>query len=38
MIYKIIGALTVNKATLIYKFFKIGFKFHNGVGTPFIEI
>lgn len=38
MIYKIIGCLSVSKATLIYKFFKIGFKFHNGEGTPFIEI
>lgn len=38
VIYKIIGSLTVNNAALIYKFFKIGFKFHNGVGTLFIEI
>jgi len=38
MIYKIIGCLTVSKAALIYKFFKIGFKFHNGKGVLFIEI
>ena len=38
MINKIISSLSVEKVVLIYKFFKVGFKFHNGQGTPFIEI
>lgn len=38
MVNKIISSLSVNKAVLIYKFFKVGFKFHNGQGAPFIEI
>lgn len=38
MINKIISGLSVEKVTLIYKFLKVGFKFHNGQGTPFIEI
>lgn len=38
MVNKIISSLSINKAVLIYKFFKVGFKFHNGQGIPFIEI
>jgi hypothetical protein len=38
MVNKIISSLSVNKAVLIYKLFKVGFKFHNGQGAPFIEI
>ncbi|MGK0468123.1 MAG: hypothetical protein ACJAX4_003443 [Clostridium sp.] len=38
MVNKIIASLSINKATFFYKFFKIGFKFHNGQGVPFKEI
>jgi len=38
MFNKIIGSLSIKKATFIYKIFKVGFKFHNGQGFPFIEI
>ena len=38
MFNKIIGKMSVNKAIFIYKFFKVGFKFHNGQGAPFIEL
>ncbi len=38
MVNKIIGRLSVNRVAIIYKFFKVGFKFHNGKGAPFIEI
>jgi len=38
MVNKIISGLSIHQATLIYKVFKIGFKFHNGQGSPFIEI
>lgn len=38
MVNKIICCMSVNKVTLIYKLFKVGFKFHNGKGEAFIEI
>lgn len=38
MINKIIGKLSVNKANLIYKLLGLGFIFHNGKGSPFIEM
>lgn len=38
MFNKIIGGLSIKKAVFIYKFFKVGFKFHNGQGVPFLEI
>jgi hypothetical protein len=38
MVNKFIAGLSVNKAIFIYKFFKVGFKFHNGQGSPFIEV
>jgi hypothetical protein len=38
MVNKIIGSLSVNKAIIIYKLFKVGFKFHNGQGTLFVDL
>lgn len=38
MISKIIGRLSINKVILIYKFLGLGFKFHNGQGSLFIEL
>jgi hypothetical protein len=38
MVNKIICKLSVRQASVIYKIFKVGFKFHNGQGTAFIEI
>jgi hypothetical protein len=38
MSHKIIGRLSVSKAIFFYKLFRVGFSFHNGQGTPFIEI
>lgn len=38
MINKIVSKLPINIASLLYRFFKVGFKFHNGRGTPFIEV
>jgi hypothetical protein len=38
MFNKIVCNLSVQNANIIYKFLKIGFKFHNGQPNPFIEI
>lgn len=38
MVKKIVNKMSINKAILFYKLFRVGFKFHNGKGTPFIEI
>jgi len=38
MINKIIASLSVNKAILFYKYFKVGVEFHNGQASPFIEV
>lgn len=37
MLNKIIGKLPINMAVSIYKFLGLGFKFHNGEGSLFIE-
>ncbi|OPJ59799.1 hypothetical protein CLCHR_32570 [Clostridium chromiireducens] len=37
MVNKIVSRLSIRQANVIYKFFKIGFIFHNGQGAPFIE-
>ena len=38
MINKVISRLSINMVSVLYKYFKVGFKFHNGQGAPFIEI
>jgi hypothetical protein len=38
MISKIICRLSIHGASLCYKYLRVGFKFHNGQGAPFVEI
>lgn len=38
MINKIVCRLSIRQASVIYKFLRVGFIFHNGQGAPFIEI
>ena len=38
MVNKIVCRLSIHQASVIYKFFKVGFIFHNGQGSAFIEV
>jgi len=38
MVNKIVCRLSIRQANVIYKFFKVGFIFHNGQGSPFIDV
>lgn len=38
MINKVFSRLSINVVSILYKYFRVGFKFHNGQSTPFIEI
>lgn len=38
MLNRIISRLSIQKANMLYRIFKIGFKFHNGQPKVFIEM